>query len=248
MNEDPPPDFAPEHDDAHPFTGYRTNTEWNDLIAQTGAMITSLDRIDDEGSRDAVFGALAGIDQIHREALHRLVRLFKDGVLEQVITDPAIKTLMGMYDLLPRDEPACQKVWDFTKDSPPGDDAPARPVSTEIPDYPAHWSPAPIQQVPGDGEVAVCRMDEGTFLLAVADGQNYVVNSNCGFHDAPMEKGRLQGLSLICPHGPACAYDIRNGARLGGGAALDCLPVKSDASGRILIGFGIPFEPNMPSF
>jgi len=38
---------------------------------------------------------------LHREALHRLVRLFKERVLEQVATDPAIRTLLEMYDLLP---------------------------------------------------------------------------------------------------------------------------------------------------
>jgi len=118
LNEDLPPGLAPEQDETHPFAGYRTNSEWNDLVAQTGAMIAFLDRIEDEGSRDAVFSALAGIDQIHREALHRLVRLFKDGVLEQVITDPAIKTLMGMYDLLPSAEPALPESLGFCQGQP----------------------------------------------------------------------------------------------------------------------------------
>jgi hypothetical protein len=52
------------------------------------------------------------IDSVHREAITRLVALFKDGVLEQVIQDPAIRTLMEMYDLLPTTSP-CAKVYDF---------------------------------------------------------------------------------------------------------------------------------------
>ena len=46
-------------------------------------------------------GPQGAIDALHREALHRLVRLFKERVLEQVATDPAIRTLLEMYDLLP---------------------------------------------------------------------------------------------------------------------------------------------------
>ena len=49
---------------------------------------------------EQVLTLLQGIDTIHREALHRLVRLFKEGVLEQVITDPAIYTLMELYDFI----------------------------------------------------------------------------------------------------------------------------------------------------
>ena len=84
-----------------PLIGYRTNEEWQDLVAQVATMIDSLEKLKDPQLRRQVFGTLQAIDAVHREALHRLVRLFKEGVLEQVVTDPAIHTLMGMYDLLP---------------------------------------------------------------------------------------------------------------------------------------------------
>ena len=87
----------------HPLAEYRSNEEWQDLVAQTGSMLAALDDIKDEDIKAQVFTALAGIDTLHREALHRLVKLFKEGVLEQVVTDPAINTLMGMYDLVPPD-------------------------------------------------------------------------------------------------------------------------------------------------
>ena len=83
------------------LVGYRSNEEWQDLLAQAATMVGSLDEIEDQATREKVFSAMEGIDAVHREALHRLVRLFKDGVLEQVVTDPAINSLMGMYDLLP---------------------------------------------------------------------------------------------------------------------------------------------------
>ena len=70
----------------HPLADYRSNEEWQDLVAQTGSLLAALDDIKDEDTKAQVFTALAGIDSVHREALHRLVKLFKEGVLEQVIT------------------------------------------------------------------------------------------------------------------------------------------------------------------
>ncbi len=224
------------------LVGYRTNEEWQDLVAQAGSMLTSLDEIEDEDVKARVFGAMDGVDALHREALHRLVRLFKEGVLEQVITDPAINTLMGMYDLLPPDEPACQKVWDFI---PP--DADAEPTELFGQD-PAHWSPAPLDNLPEEGEAFICQMEEGSVLVSRVDGQHLALEANCPTHNDVMTTGRLDGVSWLCPHGPGCSYDMRNGARLGGGNGLECFPTKTDVKGRLLIGFGMPFEPIMPSF
>lgn len=242
-----PHDPAPPGDE-QALVGYRTNAEWNDLVAQAGAMIGALDRIEDDAVREAVFGALAGIDSIHREALHRLVRLFKEGVLEQVVTDPAIKTLMGMYDLLPEPDPACQRVWDFIEDDPARPDDSGHAIAAKASQDPPHWCPAPIANPPGEREALICRMEEGTYVLTRIGGQHFAFSAECQFHKAPMFDGRIDNVSWICPNGAGCVYDVRNGARLGGGPALECLPVKTEEGGRILIGFGVPFDPQMPAF
>ena len=70
---------APHSSDGEPpqqLVGYRTNDEWNALLAEASAMIESLEQVDDADVRARVFGAMNGIDAIHREALLRLVRLF----------------------------------------------------------------------------------------------------------------------------------------------------------------------------
>lgn len=224
------------------LVGYRTNEEWNALLAQSAELIGSVEAIEDEAARRAMFDALAVIDAIHREALHRLVRLFKEGVLEQVVTDPAIHTLMGMYDLLPEPEPGCQKVWDFL--APDGETA----VVADAAQTPPHWSPAPVIAAPDSGGVLFMRMEEGSFALANHDGRLFVFDAICPAHGRLMTGGRLEGISFLCPHGPGCVYDIRNGARLGGGGGVSCRPVRVDDKGRPLVGFAMPFEPQMPSF
>jgi nitrite reductase/ring-hydroxylating ferredoxin subunit len=235
--------------------GYRTNEEWQALVDEVGALIASLDEIGDAEQSQKVFAALEGIDSIHREALHRLVRLFKEGVLEQVVTDPAIRTLMGMYDLMPPEEPGCAKVWDFlAPDEKPepshADRSDARhgSIAARPPGELPHWSPAPLPNPPAEGEAVVCALEEGSVLVAKVRGEFLAADASCPHHDALMSGGTLTGYSWVCPHGLGCVYDLRSGARLGGGSALACLPVREDTRGRLLIGFGMPFAPRLPAF
>ena len=97
ITEDSPPEFVPES-----LRGFMTNSEWDELLSRADYLITSLESIEDSNTRQNVFELLKVLDKVHRESLTRLVRLFKDGVLEQVITDPPIRTLMDLYDLLPQ--------------------------------------------------------------------------------------------------------------------------------------------------
>lgn len=232
----------PDGTSPQPLLGYRSNDEWIALLDQVDEMLAGVEALG-EVERRQVFALLQGIDAIHREALHRLVRLFKPGVLEQVVTDPAIHTLFGMYDLLPAKEPPCTRVWDFIGEKPDAAPLAAEPA-TALP----HWSPAPVTDAPAPGEAVPCRMEEGLVMLARSGGALCAFDALCPVHGAPMEEGRLSGVSWICPHGPGCVYDVRNGARLGGGPGLVCHPVRLEPSGRILIGFAMPHRPDMPAF
>jgi len=254
------PDTANETNNSEPdnqdLNGYSDNAQWDALLNETGAMLNALDEIEDNNTRQTVVDTLANIDAIHRESLHRLVALFKEGVLEQVVTDPAIHTLMGMYDLLPLPEQqqaqpeqaSWQKITDFTgKSFPQTDSAWQATYNTTAGEQP-HWSPAPLAEPLKDKDVAFCDLQEGAYLLAKIDAKFYALHAYCNHHRALMDKGRLEGYSWICPHGPACVYDMRNGTRLGGGEPLDCRPVKVSEQNRYLIGFGMRFEPKLPAF
>ena len=230
------------------LVGYRSNEEWQDLLAQAATMVGSLEEIEDQATREKVFSAMEGIDAVHREALHRLVRLFKDGVLEQVVTDPAINSLMGMYDLLPPETPGCAKVWDFIGNDDPGSLTGDNAVSAENVTILPHWSPAPPEAVAEEGSAYICEMDEGRILLVRADGNDYALLAICPNHKKPFSGGRLDNVLWHCGEGPGCSYDVRDGKRLGGGPSLECFPVRVEADGQRMIGFGIPFEPKLPAF
>jgi nitrite reductase/ring-hydroxylating ferredoxin subunit len=235
------------------LVGYRTNEEWNDLLAQVATMIQELEGLEDRELHRKVFATLQAIDAVHREALNRLVRLFKEGVLEQVVTDPAIHTLMAMYDLLPAKHQSGRKIWDFLTPEERGGDsetgeAPLSTVGVEPVESQPHWRPIPIDHRIGDAEALFLEMEEEGVIIARIDGALYAVAAACPAHHALMSEGVLKGYSWICPHGPGCIYDIRNGARLGGGLGLACRPIRETDSGVLQIGFGIPFEPKLPAF
>lgn len=225
--------------DPQALVGYRTNEEWLRLLEDVNGQIAALEATLEPEQHAQVIALLQGVDAVHRESLHRLVRLFKEGVIEQVATDPAIRTLLGMYDLLPPEEPGCAKVWDFIGEKEP-------PALRE--GEPPHWSPAPVLAPPREGEALLCRMEEGTILLARAGDELRALDAACPRHGGLMMGGTQRGLSWICPLGPGCVYDLRDGSRLGGGTRLACHPVRLGPDDRLLIGFGMPLEPQRPAF
>jgi len=231
MNDRSPQSDNSSDEQPHPLADYRSNEEWQDLVAQTGSLLASLDNIDDEDTKAQVFSALASVDALHREALHRLVKLFKEGVLEQVVTDPAINTLMGMYDLIPPDanseEPVAQAVSFY-----PTGELPVYP-DTLPSNEPAHWSPAPLEVLPNEGAAFICQMEEGELLIAQIEDRYLALDAVCPTHGEQMTNGTLDGFAWICPHGPGCSFDLRNGAKLGGGTGLQCYTTRSDSAGRL---------------
>lgn len=223
-----------------PLVGLMSNDEWDALLADLNARILAFESLPDETTRRQVFDLLAGIDRLHRESLSRLVRLFKDGVLEQVVTDPAIHTLMELYDLLPQEAATARPVIPIRAAPPPP--APAR--------YP-HWVPvlAQADQLPAGALRDDLVVDGLPLLLARRAGDEwFALDAACAADGASLQGASLSGYTLSCPRHAGCHYDIRNGARIGGGAAIACHPVRVDADGRVLVGLDMDFKPALPSF
>ena len=241
--------------DAQPLLGYLSNDDWDTLLAEVNAQVQAMEALPPGQPKDQVFALLDGIDAIHREALHRLVRLFKEGVLEKVVSDPAIHTLMELYDLLPDvagDPSATRAEPQVEVGKPRFPTIPIRALSSGPPAtirYP-HWVP-----VLGQRDDLASGMfnsdivaDGVALLLARRDERLFALDAQCPVDGAPLQSALLNGYTLSCPHHPGCHYDLRNGARIGGGAALRCYPVKTDERGRVLVGFDMAFKADVPSF
>jgi nitrite reductase/ring-hydroxylating ferredoxin subunit len=228
-----------------PLLGFMANDEWDALLAEVNELVQQLEALPDGVVKERVFRLLDGIDAIHREALRRLVRLFKDGVLEQVVTDPTIHTLMELYDLLP---PAATPAA-----APKFPIIPIRGVRAASPApapvrYP-HWVPvADARSMPAAALLDDIVVDGLPLLLVRREDEWFALEAICPRDGASLRGAGLSGYTLSCPNHCGCHYDVRNGARIGGGAGITCHPVRTDDDGRVLVGFDMDFTPSLPSF
>jgi nitrite reductase/ring-hydroxylating ferredoxin subunit len=228
------------------LVGFLSNEQWDALLADVNQRVERIEAWPEDDTRQQVFELLNGIDAMHREALRRLVRLFKEGVLEQVVTDPAIHTLMELYDLLPELVPPPEAALPKAKFPT----IPIRAVPAAPSRYP-HWVPA----LGHCDELAVGELRDnmaldGRPLLLARRGTDewYALDGHCAVDGAPLHGARLSGYTLSCPRHVGCHYDLRNGARVGGGTGITCHPVRVEADGRVLVGLDMDFKPSLPSF
>ena len=241
----------PPPGDQQPLVGFMSNDDWDALLAEVNALVQQMEALPAGETKTGVFRLLDGIDAIHREALQRLVRLFKEGVLEKVVSDPAIHTLMELYDLLPA-EAGADPLAEAVADKPRFATIPIRALRSAPaapPRYP-HWVPVPAQRddlASGaiDGDVVA---DGIALLLARREERYFALDAQCPVDGASLRGASLNGYTLSCPHHAGCHYDVRTGARIGGGDALVCHPVKIDERGRVMVGFDMDFKPDLPSF
>jgi len=236
-------------DGPQPLVGFMTNEEWNELLAHVDGLVQEMDDLPFPEVKKQVFELLAGIDTIHREGLRRLVRLFKEGVLEQVVTDPTIHTLMELYDLLPPeakdvDEQASKIQWTTSRSNAAAPQA-AIPTNHKFP----HWVPVLKDgEELSDGAIKECKIDDRRILLCRVKDDFFAVGSACPQDGSSLAEAKLHKYNLVCPHHRGCYYDVRDGARIAGEGGIECFPVKHEDSGRMLIGVDMEFEPKLPAF
>lgn len=241
------PNSDPLPDDAQELVGFMTNEEWQDLLSDVNGLIQQMEELAFPQVKEQVFQLLAGIDTIHREALRRLVRLFKDDVLEQVVTDPAIHTLMELYDMLPpnvkRAEPSEYK-FEFGG----GGAKPAPPLARGPMAFP-HWVPA-LKSADDleEGNTHECHVDGRILLLAHSGGKYFAFDSACVRDGASLQGANLSKYTLTCPHHTGCYYDIRHGGQIAGTKRIECYNIKRDDRGRLMVGIDMEFKPELPAF
>jgi nitrite reductase/ring-hydroxylating ferredoxin subunit len=230
--------------------GYMTSSGWEKLLEQVNAQIEELEQISDSEVKDQVFTLLAGIDAIHRESLGRLVSLFKEGVLEQVINDPPIHTLMELYDLLPSLEEHQEQQYDengfpvIPLDVMTGSKGTA-PIKSKIP----HWVPVPDSQSALEPNTTdSINVDGHSIILCRVDDEYFAVSASCAQDGSSLETATLNKYTLTCHNHLGCHYDVRQGTRIAArGESIDCYPVEADER-RIMIGIDMDFIPNLPVF
>lgn len=241
------PQAEPLQEDPQELVGFMSNDDWQDLLSDVNGLIQEMEELAFPQVKEQVFLLLAGIDTIHREALRRLVRMFKENVMEQVVTDPAIHTLMELYDLLPPDVKRAEPS-EFKFEFGGGGAKPATPPARGPVAFP-HWVPA-LQSADdlADGATLECHVDGRILLLVHLDGKYFAFDSACVRDGASLKNANLSKFTLTCPHHTGCHYDIRHGGQIGGNKRIECYSVKREDSGRLMVGIDMEFKPELPAF
>ncbi len=227
--------------------GFMPNDEWDELLVYVNGLIEEVENLPLPEVKEKVFELLAGIDTIHREGLWRLVRLFKEGVLETVVTDPAIHTLMELYDLLPPEKEQTKPAINFP-------DIPIKVIPTRSNEKPKqtiypHWFPAlKNKEALATGQLQVLDIADTSILLCRIDNDYYAVTNQCAQDRSSLSNATLSSYTLSCPNHTGCLYDIRQGTRIAGQGEIECYPVKVSQDDSVMIGLGMEFVPNLPTF
>jgi len=231
------------------LVGFMSTVGWEKLLAQVSEQIEELENYPHPEVSEKVFNLLAGIDSIHREALGRLVSLFKEGVLEQVVTDPAIHTLMELYDLLPE---VPEESTDLSSKFPniPLQINPAarKPVAEKRQEFP-HWVPllSSLELIPPNS-VHESSIEGQQILLCRVGDEVYAMESRCAQDGSNLAQASLTSYTLSCPNHSGCYYDIRSGSRIAGEGSITCYNVKHEEESPVLVGLNMDFSPNLPTF
>ena len=235
--------------------GFMTVAGWDQLLIQVNEQIEELEQLPLPEVKDKVFTLLQGIDAIHREALSRLVSLFKEGVLEQVISDPPIHTLMELYDLLPPEVAEEDEEPQFDNSGFPI--IPVRVIQEinkkppEKPKYP-RWIPVPeVNGTLSPDSTKLMDIDGHNILLCRVGDEYFAMGSSCEQDGASLDGATINKYTLTCHNHEGCYYDVRQGTRIAArGDSLKCYPVEisENDKNRVMIGLDMEFVPNLPVF
>lgn len=192
--------------------------------------------------REMVFDLLQTVDALHREGLSRLVGILlahdQGGWVNRAAADPAVETLLLLYDLVPgvpssvADAPAESGVAGTTSFIPLDQIKPARPVR-----WPVLKEVALLAELP-PGTMTDVTVDGMQALLANVAGEVFAVRNACPGSVAPLSLGSFSPPIVTCPwHNEA--FDVRTGKRADGvsGPGLEVLPVSVE-DGKIKLAIG----------
>jgi len=204
-----------------------SDDEFNGAAQRLDELIQEFEALPYPVVKEKIFEALQAIDAIHREALGRFIAtIIEQGhtdVIARMVKDPAMHTLLMLYDLVASDELPEIPTTENTKNFVPLDQLAPMPRRVNTPLFSAV---APVEAEPV-GTMKNFPVGDAMLLVANVNGDFYAVRDQCPGSVAPLHLGVFTPPIVVCPwHNEA--FDIRTGKRADGepGPNLRVLPVK----------------------
>ncbi len=195
------------------------------------ALVDELESLEDSRAKLAAVELVEHVDHLHRTCVWRLFEVLTElggkGLIDRMLTEPSVKTLFVLYDLVPS--------------------RPLTPVESNARVTGALGGGfVPLSEVQGlqiepTWRVAFARGDlpagtlhaveiDGTPVLLVSGEDDvHALKNACVGSVLPLHLGTLDGQELHCPwHG--CRYDVRTGEKIGSpDQRLESFRVRVDA-------------------
>lgn len=193
-------------------------------------LVSELESLPDSDARTKALELIENLDHLHRSCVWRLFEVLSElggkGLIDRMVSDPAVKTLFVLYDLVPT--------------------VPLTPVdSTANVAQPFSSGFVPLSAVEGlnvpptfrvsfrredlpPGSLRAVEIDGRPVLLATTESETFAYKNACLGGILPLHLGTLVEGEIHCPwHG--CRYDAQTGERLGGGEGrLDRFQVQAE--------------------
>ncbi len=208
-----------------------SDAEHNQLVLRVGELVSQLEQLEPPEVREQVMELVQSLDLLHREALYRLVGILEKtapGVLPVLLRDPVVQTLLLLYDFVPQPQeaPETPTVTGFV---------PLSELQVPV------WVPAGQAEDFPEGVPVAREVNQQPLLLCRLDGRIHAVLNRCLDSILPLQLGRLEGETMVCPwHG--CRYRLSTGELEGTDRRLPAFPVQVASGGQVRVGFNIPVE------
>ena len=206
-----------------------SDQEYQEILNHLNELMEDADTLPYPNAKELIFTILKYFDSIHREPLSRMMSLLDQDhpeIRQQLQQDFAMKTLLGLYDLLQEKKLDTPKILGFV---------PLEQVTLMNPQEKKEWLELGYIQDFEEKKLYPRNFEKVNFLISKIDKEVFAIQNRCVDSILPIDQGRVEEHFLICPwHG--CRYDLRTGQAVNqAGKKLDIFPVEIETDGLLKV-------------
>jgi 3-phenylpropionate/trans-cinnamate dioxygenase ferredoxin subunit len=191
-------------------------------------LIVEIESLPDSEAKTKAVELVEHVDHLHRTCVWRLFEILSElggkGLIDRIVSEPSVKTLFVLYDLIPS-QPLIPIETTAQVSAP--HDAGFVPLSAiEGLKVERAWRVVFARKDLPVGSLCAVEVDGTPLLLAATEDGVFAHRNNCGGSILPLHLGTLVDGEIHCPwHG--CRYDVRTGAKIGSdGGGLESFRVE----------------------
>ncbi len=212
-----------------------SDQEYHEIAQSVQTLIEEGEKLDHAYSKELLFAILQHLDQLHREALGRLMRMIESNypkLQEEMESDFAVQGLFALYDLMV-DGLISRKEGPIDVNAMLHENNILTKIRMPV------WIPACNINDVQPGVPLVKEFEGIKILLCRVNDELFAVENKCLDSVLTMEFGKVEEYNLICPW-HACKYDLRTGELAGRpGKKIKTFPIQIDEDGKMKVGFNI---------